>query len=334
MTKMWDLTRPLEEPESDDEDLDGHETIVTLAKISPKGTFLATGSVGDCRVKVWDPVTKDLKFNLKVEDGLSYLAFSPDETCLAAATGGPVKRWNLDDNCSYSTIWPISGRPDPEKFASAIGFSPEYNGLAISMQRGITHLWRAGVYENGFELKGYDASICQFSFSEDGEVLATRAKFEGVQVWDMETQTCKATLVDRKSDTEEVVCIALSPDGKTLISSTSRRVLQVWDVELGVCKQTVPTDIVVKELSFTEDGDYLNAVYCSFGFESGVLADTPIPKQSGPDLYFNESWIMKDGQRLLEIPPHYNPEATAVTQNVVGLGGLSGQVIFLDLADS
>lgn len=318
---------------------EGHEGEVTASQISPNGNILATGGVNS-EVKIWDPVSKEIQHSLRGAGKTSHLAWSPGGNLLAAVGGGEIGPdlcvWNVESDFSMHWRAPYNKIPRCDIPALAFEFSPSGTEIVYTAEQGTTHLWDIESADNArhFELKGYDAPIWQFSFNKDGKTLATRAKFEGAQVWDLATRTCKATLVERKEDYEEMTCIALSPDGRMLVSATSRRVMQVWDIAQGICKQTIPVDIEVKELSFTDDGKHLTAGHDLFAFTGkGVLAETPTSKQSASALYIDESWVMKTGQRLLRIPPDYNPKAAVAYQNTVALGGAGGQVVFLDLAN-
>lgn len=348
LAKMWevscepqligdlDFDEEFEEPEFPD----GHEGEVTASQISPKGKFLATGGVNS-EVRIWDPASKEMQRRLRAPGKTSHLAWSPDGNLLAAVAGterGPeICVWNVESDFSVHWRAPQNKIPRCDIPTLAFEFSPNGTEIVFTAERGTMHLWDIGSADNArhFELKGYDAPISQFSFSNDGKTLATRAKFEGAQVWDLATRTCKATLVERNEDNEEVTCISLSLDDRILVSATSRRVMQVWDIAQGICKQTIPVDIEVKELSFTDDGKYLTTGHDLFAFTGeGVLAKTPTSNQLASALYINESWVMKTGQRLLRIPSDYNPKAAVAYQNTVALGGAGGQVVFLDLANS
>ena len=87
-------------------------------------------------------------------------------------------------------------------------------------------------------------------FSPDGKTLASGGDDGSVRLWDIGTETLKATLRHRSPG--GFVSVSFSPDGKTLASGNSiERTVVFWDATTGAVKATLVHDHVVYSVSFS-----------------------------------------------------------------------------------
>ncbi|WP_422931387.1 WD40 repeat domain-containing protein [Singulisphaera sp. PoT] len=112
-------------------------TLVSGLAFSPRAGALATGGDASEAVRVWDADTGRLLATLPGHaGGVPTLAFSPDGSLLAAATGaGRVYLW---DSGSWGVVGVLEG---PRAWLSALAFSPDGRSLATAGDDRTLRIW-------------------------------------------------------------------------------------------------------------------------------------------------------------------------------------------------
>lgn len=90
-------------------------------------------------------------------------------------------------------------------------------------------------------LEGHKNEIYSLVFSPDGRLLYSGSGDSSVRIWDMETRTCKSTLIiDDQTIGENgqpidagVTSVALSPDGNILAAGSLDTHVRIWDAATG-----------------------------------------------------------------------------------------------------
>jgi len=248
------------------------------------------------------------------------VAFSPDWTTLAWASGNEIRLLRLSDGNLLRTL---TEQPGTE---TRLVFSPDGSLLASllfppgdEVYTGAVELWRVA---DGALLNTWDSLGDHMAFSPDGRMLASWHTMTGIRVWRVPDGKLLYTLEDWINDA------AFSPDGEILAFATGDAVrlwrVSDWTLLREVEGNTLDTAI---RAAFSPDGTMLASIsytgrvqlwqvadgksLASFGPGSGTcygaLAFSPDSQtlvSAAMDLQF---WRVPDGTsiRILEgyIPP-------------------------------
>jgi WD40 repeat protein/serine/threonine protein kinase len=205
--------------------LNGGGTSVTF---SPDGKLLASAGRGEgleSEVKVWDAQTGKEYLTRKgggifqgfTPDGGPSVAFSPDSTQLASASGKEIKVWEV--------------RTGKERLAFKAGgitvaFSRDGKHLA-SAGEGEVKVWDAQTGKDLLTLKGHtDAWVGRIVYSPDGKRLVTTSRDKTVKIWDAQSGLELLTLEGHGGLFNG---LAFSPDGHRLFSGAADGTVKIWD---------------------------------------------------------------------------------------------------------
>jgi RNA polymerase sigma factor (sigma-70 family) len=161
--------------------LEGHGKRVVGLAFSPAGGRLASGSIEDSTVRLWDLATrKELR---RFTYAAHSLAFSPDGALLVA--GGEdegVRVWQAADGKELLHL------PDDETHwtrACSVSFSPDGRTLATGSMNGQVRLWEAATGKLRHFLGGYEGWLAAPAFSPDGRLLAAGGSSTATLLWDL-----------------------------------------------------------------------------------------------------------------------------------------------------
>src|SRR5262245_8775697 len=269
-----------------------NDTVLSVA-FSPDGKRLATGSLEDHIVKLWDAATGQELITLKGHsDAVTSVAFSPGGKRLATGSSDrTVKLWDaatsqetLTLKGHTSAVWSVAFSPDGKRLATgsqdhsvklwdaatgqelltlrghsdsvqSVAFSPDGKRLATGGGAGTVKLWDAATGQELLTLKGPSEGIRSVAFSPDGKRLATgRADFT-VKLWHADSGQELLTL---KGHSGSVASVAFSPDGKRLATGSVDRTVRLWDAGAGQELLTLKGHSgIVASVAFSPDGKRL-----------------------------------------------------------------------------
>ena len=166
------------------------------------------------------------------------------------------------------------------------------------------------------------------AFSPDGKLVASASRDKTVRLWDAATGSALQTL---EGHSDWVSDVAFSPDGKLVASASRDKTVRLWDAATGALLQTLEGHIAVRPLSFSSDGQYLNTGGGQLAIRSLFSSVTlpQLPSVTGSEIFVNETWVVQDGEKILWLPSDYRASCTAVWNNVMAIGHLSGRVSIL-----
>jgi WD40 repeat protein len=256
--------------------LTGFFDSVTSVAFSHDGQELAAGSI-DRNIRVWNVANWSLIRSVGTTDFIFGVAFSPDDTELAAAGG-------------YSGNWIHIFRASDWQETALLGYGQEENrGIAYSND-GKFLAW-AMLYP-GVRLQNLaTGSFCELSedtqfgfitnavaFTPDSQRLASGSDSQAVDVW--QVATC-AQLLSLNGPSGFVKAVAYSPDAQTILAggqdyAASRGTILFWRAADGALLRAFvgETATAVLSVQFSPNGKFY-----AYSRDDGrvVLARNPYP---------------------------------------------------------
>lgn len=203
---------------------------VSATAFHPQGKLVAFGTHGE--VRLFDVATGVPAGTLGGQSGrVTALAFSPDGSWLAAASGEPGKAGTVrvyapDKGVPAPPVLTIAGHQDA---VYALAFSADGKRLASAGYDRVIRIWNLGTAPKVTaplrELKDHSDTIYALAFHPNGKLLASGSADRAVKVWDADTGTRLYTLGD---PTDWVYCVAWSPDGRHLAAAGVDKTIRVW----------------------------------------------------------------------------------------------------------
>jgi WD40 repeat protein len=185
------------------------EAPVTTVMFSPKGRWLATTCTGACKgfdapVRLWDLSLQGAERGPKslvrksalTEPSLLAIAFSADETRLAAAYGYVAELWDLTQPDPSAS--PVGTYPSGGGWITTLDISADGRWLALgSGGSNDVRLWRLsgdrGEARAPTILSGHGGPVTVLRFGGDGRWLASAAADGSLNLWDLAQPVLRAT---------------------------------------------------------------------------------------------------------------------------------------------
>ncbi|RKK75498.1 Vegetative incompatibility protein HET-E-1 [Fusarium oxysporum] len=268
----------------------------------------------------------------------SALVFSPTRSLIRELFKEEEPNWitlkpsvESDWNACLQTL---EGHGD---WVSSVAFSADGQRLASGSHDKTVKVWDAATGACVQMLEGHGDWVSSVTFSADSRRLASSSWDKTVKVWDVATGACVQTL---EGHGDSVFSVAFSADGQRLASGSHDKTIKIWDAATGACVQTLEIDLVVTHLSFHPiTNSLLSTDIRLLNLDLPALPPA-IDNQSTDAILrvFCHSdwgistdgvWIVKDGKRMLWLPPDYRMMAKAQVGSTVAIGCRSGRVLVM-----
>ncbi|KAH0537945.1 hypothetical protein FGG08_005395 [Glutinoglossum americanum] len=301
---------------------EGYLGAVRAVTFSPDGQVVVSGS-GDHTVKLWNAATGAVRHTLKGHsDTVNAVAFSPDGQVVASGSSdGTVRLWDTATGAVRHTLEGFFG-------ASVVAFSPDGQVIMSGFYDGTVKLWDMATGAVRHTLEGHSEAVNAVAFSPDGQVVVSGSYDGTVELWDTATGAIRHTL---EGHSDAVNAVAFSPDGQVVASGSDDDTIRLWSAATGEARHTLTTSGVVRDLSFSNDGSFLETDRGQIILDNPSTNLNPPPPNTSRKMYVKDHWVVRGMENLLWLPPDYRPICMANWSNFLVLGLLSGRVIFMEI---
>lgn len=245
-----------------------HKGEVCSISISPNSNRIASSSINETTVNLWDMDSGALVNVLQGHtDWVNCVAYSPNGRLIASgAFDNSVKLWDADTGVLLKTFKHTDS-------IRSVSFSFDSEHLLSSSEDGHTIVWhlyedqwdvldyrRGGVWHSLFSpteanillvygnliiykdavsgtvlrIFEHNNTVCSVAFNFDGSVIASISKDEDIKIWDIHTGRLLKTI-------EHVGCvksISFNSDG-CIVATASEERIELWDIETGLLIKTL-----------------------------------------------------------------------------------------------
>lgn len=215
--------------------LRGHAGAVSFAAFSPDGKFIASTSLSDRTVKLWDARNGAILYTLSNKLDVKYnsVSFSPKGNYVYA-------RNNHNGGCWNCKTGEFLGRISFNK----VGYLPNGGLLPVVTD------------DKAYHDLLFQMLICDSFATFDGKLLAIpfddkTSGEKGLQVWDAEMNTLLYRIVG------EIRCAAFNYQGDKLITCDMSDRVILWDMKDGSVIQTVKAPNYSLYSTFKPDGQFV-----------------------------------------------------------------------------
>lgn len=220
---------------------------VVQVRFSPKGRWLATTCTGACKgfsapVRLWDlsaaPPAQGPRSLVHrgelVEPSLLGIAFSNDETRLAAAYGYVAEVWDLTQADPPSHVLGTYGGGGG--WIQSLAFHPNGTWLALgSGSSAEVRVWRVGEErQRPLILDGHGGPVNAVAFDDTGHWLGSAAADGSVRLWDFSRQTIPSMLLRGHDLSVAGLRFAGGADPKQLVTWGADLAPRLWHLPDGL----------------------------------------------------------------------------------------------------
>jgi WD40 repeat protein len=242
---------------------------------SPDGKTLASGSLHDGNIKLWDIATGANTRRLGGQEGdvtIQSVAFSPDGKLLASAVGvknagTALKLWDMTPGQHKARVLTVE-----ESSIRSVVFSPNGKTLAWVNGEKAIEVWDVAGGNNTLRFEPERA--VGVAFSPDGKRLASASLDATVKVWDLTSDKNAPEFEWKIEPWGTASCVAFTPDGTALAAGGATGLmsfgegsgdLNLWDLSSGMDRASFKAQAHcqnIAAIAFSPDGKTLASGSC------------------------------------------------------------------------
>lgn len=231
----------------------GHDGLINRALFSSDGSRVSTCCHRDKTAKVWDAASGELLLTVEPGEGVASVAWSPDGTRIAVASGDQGIVYDASTGNKLLTLHDGSD-------VQSVEFSRDGSKLLTSSSGDkVARLWDSATGEQLQLFQGHGGYVMSAVFNQDGSRVATCSWDQTARIWDSVTGTELHVL---RGHSERLRTVEFSPDGLRLLTSSWDKTVRMWDAKTGTQLRVFSGHLdMVSSSSFNPDGS--RVVTCS-----------------------------------------------------------------------
>ncbi len=201
------------------------DALVSTAKISPDGRYLATAS-SDRAVKIWNLATGELIRTLVGHtEGISDLEFTPNSAYIASCSDDmTIRIWNLRNG---ELLRILKGHTF---HVNSIKFNHKGSILISGSSDENIRVWDVKRGKCLRVLSAHSDAISCVDFCFDASIIVSGSYDGLVRLFDLDTGQCLKTLIDdQRGPNFPITFVRFSPNAKYVLSSSLDGDLRLWD---------------------------------------------------------------------------------------------------------
>jgi WD40 repeat protein/tRNA A-37 threonylcarbamoyl transferase component Bud32 len=180
---------------------------------------------------------------------VSSVAYSPDGSRLASASGLEIKLWDAHRGAELTTL------RGHTSWVSSASYSPDGARLASASGDKTVKVWDAHSGAELATLRGHTGYVLSVTYSPDGTRLASASEDKTVKLWDARSGAAVATL---RAHANAVTAVCYSPDGNRLASASGDSTVKLWDAKSGAEITTLRGHTGrVDSVAYSPDGSHI-----------------------------------------------------------------------------
>ncbi|QYT06072.1 hypothetical protein H0G86_012939 [Trichoderma simmonsii] len=307
--------------------LEGHDNSINSVIFCSNGHRLISGS-SDSTIRVWD-IDSGVCLQTLADYGKSInsVVFSPDGQLAAGSDDGIVRVWDIE---SSTCLRKFKGH---DLSINSVVFSLNGQQLASGSNDNTVRIWDVKSDDHLQTQEGYEDDVHSVIFSPNGQLLASNSYGRTVRVWDTKSGAC-LRILESYGHLEGGLTV-FSPSSQLLATVSSDGTIEIWDVSSGSCLQTFHDSWSGGAIAFDATNDSHLITGIGVLKISASIIKTP-PEVLSADIGFHiysissdETWIMKDDEPLIWLPPEYRRMVSDVFEATVAIGCVSGRVLIM-----
>lgn len=303
--------------------------LVTSIASSPDGKLAIASPVAK-EIRLWEAGSKKASPSERTLDPgpIQHIVFSHDGKQLASVSLHVISVMDSPTRREFCVFQRYKVTP----FITSIAFSGKY--LASGHYDGTILVWDPAARNPLVTLRGHSGHVGAVAFSPNNRILASVDYLGNANFWDSNTWGLQRTLSFKKENFQPSISIAFSQNS-TRFAGIIRGSVAIWDAEKYICLQSLQVSLPRHSWYYNNQISKFAESYIDTTY-GRILLDLPSGSTSNErEMLLNrwridDDWLIRDGRKLLWLPPDFRPLCMAIYDDLLVLGHHSGKLSFFE----